>query len=368
MKKVMILANSDVGLYKFRRELLEILLQKYEVHISLPYGSFVDEMIRMGCVFHETALERRGTNPGKDLALLHRYRTLLRQERPDVVLTYTIKPNVYGGIASAAQNIPYIANITGLGSAVENKGSMQFVTTSLYKVALRKAAKVFFQNEENRRFMMERGLVKGESDLLPGSGVNLFQYQPMPYPDGDTVNFIFVARVMKEKGIDQYLDAARYITAKYPNACFHICGSCDEDYADILKCESELGHIVYHGSVGDMLPIYEMCACTVHPTYYPEGMSNVLLESCASGRPIITTDRPGCREIVEDGVNGYICRQQDSQDLIAQIERFLARSWEERMEMGLRARQKAAREFDRSIVIRKYMTELEKIWMNIRSY
>lgn len=360
MKRVMILANNDVGLYKFRRELIEALLMDHEVHIALPYGSFVDELIRMGCVFHETALERRGTNPVKDLVLLSRYRALLLRVKPDAVLTYTIKPNIYGGIACAAQKISYIANITGLGSAVENEGPMQFVTTSLYKFALRKAAKVFFQNEENRRFMMERGIVKGDVDLLPGSGVNLCHYQPMPYPGVETVDLIFVARVMKEKGIDQYLDAARYITEKYPNVRFHICGSCDEDYAEILRHESGLGHIVYHGAVGDMLPIYEMSACTVHPTYYPEGMSNVLLESCASGRPIITTDRPGCREIVEDGKNGFICRQQDSQDLITQIERFLALSREERMKMGLRARQKVEREFDRGIVIRKYMTELEK--------
>ena len=360
MKNILILANNDVGLYKFRRELLETLLKEHEVHISLPYGSFVDEMTRMGCIFHETAMERRGTNPIKDLNLLKNYRTLLRQVKPAAVLTYTIKPNVYGGIACAERNVPYIANITGLGSAVENGGIMQLVTTSLYKFALRKASMVFFQNEENRRFMTERGIVKGCIDLLPGSGVNLQQYQMVPYPGDDTVNFIFVARVMKEKGIEQYLDTARYITEKYPNTRFHVCGACDEDYTALLKQESALGHIYYHGPVGDMLPIYGMSACTVHPTYYPEGMSNVLLESCASGRPIITTDRPGCREIVDDGINGFVCRQQDSRDLIAQIEKFLALSREDRAEMGRQARAKVEREFDRSIVVQKYMTELGK--------
>ena len=320
----------------------------------------MDSLTQMGCIFHETALERRGTNPIKDLALLRKYHEILDDVKPDAVLTYTIKPNVYGGIACAARNIPYIANITGLGTAVENGGIMQVITTNLYKFALRKAAKVFFQNEENLRFMTERKIVNGKFDLLPGSGVNLHYYRKMPYPCGETVDFIFVARVMKEKGIDQYLEAARFITPKYPHTRFHVCGGCDGDYLDILHQENLLGHIIYHGAVGDMLPIYEMCSCTVHPTYYPEGMSNVLLESCASGRPIIATDRPGCREIVDDGVNGFICRQQDGRDLILQIEKFLKLSHAEREAMGNRAREKVEREFDRNIVVRKYMMELER--------
>ena len=361
MKKILILANNDVGLYKFRKELLEVLLEAYEVHIALPWGAFVDDMVQMGCIFHNTELERRGTNPISDLALLRKYRALLRQISPDSVLTYTIKPNVYGGIACASRNIPYIANITGLGSAVENPGFLQLVTTNLYKFALRKAKRVFFQNEDNLQFMKAKGIVRENYALLPGSGVNLEQYSPMPYPSGDTVDFIFVARVMKEKGIDQYLDAAEAITGKYPHTRFHICGACDEDYTHILNRHSSAGHVIYHGPVGDMLPVYQMSGCTVHPTYYPEGMSNVLLESCACARPIITTDRPGCREIVDDGVNGFVVKQQDSADLIEKIESFLALSHNERMAMGLAGRSKVEREFRREIVIGKYMDVLESL-------
>lgn len=360
MKKVMIFANNDVGLYKFRRELLEALLEEHEVHIVLPDGSFVEDMIRMGCVFHGVALQRRGTNPFRDLALLRTYMSLIRDICPDAVLTYTIKPNVYGGIACRLLKVPYIVNITGLGTAVENPGLLQTITTILYKYALGKAAKVFFQNETNLHFMKSRGIVRNNFDLLPGSGVNLKQYTPLPYPNGSTVDFVFIARVMKEKGIEQYLTAAEYIRSKYPYTRFHICGACDEDYQQILGEKSANGIVTYHGSVRDMLPIYEMSSCTVHPTFYPEGMSNVLLESCASARPIITTDRPGCREIVEDCVNGFVCRQQDSEDLIAKIERFLALSHSDREKMGLMARRKAEQEFDRSIVIEKYMLELSK--------
>ena len=358
MKKVMILANNDVGLYKFRKELIEVLLEEYEVHIVLPRGNFVDELVQMGCIFHATEFQRRGTNPFSDLALLNKYRSLLREVSPVAVLTYTIKPNIYGGIACAERNIPYIANITGLGTAVENAGVLQIITTTLYKFALRKAKKVFFQNEDNLLFMKNKGIVRANYDLLPGSGVNLKQYKAMPYPNGDTIDFIFVARVMKEKGIDQYLEAAECITGKYPNTRFHICGGCDEDYEALLRQKTDEGYVIYHGPVGDMLPVYEMSSCTIHPTYYPEGMSNVLLESCASGRPIITTDRPGCREILEDGVNGFVMKQEDSADLIGRIEKFLALPREERMKMGLAGRAKVEREFDREIVVRKYMDEL----------
>ena len=360
MKKVLILANNDVGLYKFRKELIEHLLVEHEVHVALPKGVFVDDLVNMGCIYHATEFERRGKNPFNDLTLLKTYKKLIINVEPEVVLTYTIKPNVYGGIACASMNIPYVANITGLGTAVEKPGLLQVIATLLYRYALRKADKVFFQNTDNLQFMKSRKIVADNYDLLPGSGVNLGQYSAKNYPLNETIDFVFVARVMKEKGIDQYLDAAKYIRAKYPQTRFHICGGCDGDYESILHAAAEAGDIIYHGSVKDMIPIYEMSCCTIHPTYYPEGMSNVLLESCASARPIITTDRPGCREIVDDGVNGFICAQQDSADLVDKIERFLALSNEERAEMGRTARAKVEREFDRQIVVNKYMTELSK--------
>lgn len=358
MNKITILANSDVGLYKFRKELVEKLVEEYEVHLILPYGDFVDELIQMGCVFHPVELYSRGTNPGQDLKLLKAYKLLLKQINPIAVLTYTIKPNVYGGMACAAMGIPYITNITGLGTAVENAGVLSLITTTLYKLSLRKAQKVFFQNVANLEFMKNKKIVKDNYDLLPGSGVNLDHYKPLPYPSDSIINFVFVARVMKEKGIDQYLDAAEYIHKKYPNTLFHICGACSDEYKSVLEQDKYKDCVFYHGAVKDMLPIYEMSSCTIHPTYYPEGMSNVLLESCASARPIITTDRPGCKEIVDDNVNGYVVRERDSADLIEKIERFLSLSGEERREMGLRGREKVEREFDRNIVVNKYLKEI----------
>jgi len=196
---------------------------------------------------------------------------------------------------------------------------------------------------------------------IPGSGVNLERWKLLDYPRGDKTHFLFVARIIKEKGIEQYLYAAEEIKKRHPETVFHICGPCDGNYAEILVEKQEAGIIEYHGMVQDTGEFLKAASCLVHPSYYPEGISNVLLEACASGRPIITTDRPGCREVVEDGVNGYRIPCRDSEALVEAIEKFLGLSWDERREMGVQARRKVEREFDREIVIGKYMEEISNI-------
>lgn len=359
--KVMILANNDMGLYKFRRELLEELVKDNEVYFCVPNGEFVSLICDIGCKYVPCNLiDRHGTNPVKDLKLIHFYHKTIKKVKPNIVFTYTIKPNVYGGMVCAKLGVPYVANITGLGTSIENGGLLQKISLLLYKIGLCNAQKVFFQNSENQQYMIDHNIVKGAYDLLPGSGVNLNQYKVLPYPDGDTVDFVFVARVMKEKGIDQYLDAAISIRNRHPETRFHICGFCEQNYESLLKELNDNKTIVYHGLVSDMTTIYNDSSCIVHPTYYPEGLSNVLLESAASGRPIIATDRSGCREIIEDGVNGFVVKQQDSQDLIEKIEIFLSLTMEERIAMGIAGRRKVEREFDRQIVIRKYLNEIKE--------
>ncbi|MBQ6560432.1 MAG: glycosyltransferase family 4 protein [Erysipelotrichaceae bacterium] len=359
--KILILGNNDVGLYKFRGELLERLLaEKHEVFISLPYGSFVPRMTEMGCVFLETPIERRGTNPLKDLLLMNRYRKLLKEIKPDVVLTYTIKPNVYGGMACQMEKIPYIANVTGLGSAVENGGILQTITSSLYRMGLKKAKKIFLQNEANLEFMKEKGIVRDRYELIPGSGVNLERFAYSDLPEKDTIDFVYVGRMMKEKGFELYLEAAQIIKEKYPQTRFHLCGDDEDNYRELVRELEEKGTVIYHGRVEDMRSIYQTIDCTVHPTYYPEGMSNVLLESLACGRPIITTDRPGCREIVDDGINGFVVRQRDPEDLIEKIEKFISLSPEERKQFGINGRKKVEERFDRNIVINKYLEAINE--------
>lgn len=360
--KIMILANNDAGLYKFRLELLEELVKKFEVYICLPEGDYVKDMVELGCRYIPcSCLERQGTNPLKDLKLLKYYKDVLKQHKPDIVFTYTIKPNSYGGMMCGMLNIPYVSNITGLGTAIENDGWMQKIALTIYKTGLGKAQKVFFQNTANRDFMVSRNVIKGAYDLLPGSGVNLNRYEVSEYPEKETIDFVFVGRMMKEKGIENYMEMAEAIREKYPETRFHICGPYEQDYRERLEELQQKGVLVYHGVVKDMLAIYKEMSCTVHPSYYPEGLSNVLLESSACARPIITTDRAGCREVIDDGVNGYICKQNDTADLIKQVEKFLALSREERKAMGLAGRTKVEKEFNRQIVIDKYLQEVERV-------
>ncbi len=358
MAKILILTNSSSGFYSFRRELTDELAKKHEIVLCMPAEAHTDYFLAAGCRVADLRFDRHGKDPLQELKLLRCFKDLLRKETPDLVFTYTIKPNIYGGMACAALGIPYVANITGLGTAVENGGAIQKLTLALYRFGLRKAQKVYFQNAANRDFMLEHHIVRGPYDLIPGSGVNLEQYRVLPWPDGETVNFAFISRIMREKGIDQFLEAAEAIRRDHPETRFHVCGRCEQDYQAILEQKQREGTILYHGNVSDISAIHAISQCTIHPSFYPEGMSNVLLESCACGRPIITTDRPGCREIVEEGVNGFVVRQKDSADLIEKIERFLRMSREQRRQMGLAGRAKVEREFDRRIIVEKYLKEL----------
>ncbi len=353
--KILILANHDLGLYKFRKELLEKLVKNNEVFVSLPVGKFTNDIKRIGCNYIETSFNRRGTSIKDDITLYKTYKKIIKNINPDVVLTYTIKPNVYGGLACQKYNVPYIVNITGgVGTSPEFSGIVHNIALTLYKVSLKKASKIFFQNESNRSYMLSKGIAKDNNDLLPGSGVNIKEYQPFPFPNDDSIEFTYVGRIMKEKGFNQYVDAAKYIKNKYPNTVFRVCGPYEDDYKQIIESLVKDNILVYDGYVEDMTTIYKKIQCTIHPTYYPEGMSNVLLETCACARPIITTNRPGCKEIIEDGFNGYVVKEKDSNDLINKIEMFLSLTNTERKQLGLNARIKVEKEFDRNIVIDKY--------------
>lgn len=360
MKKVLFLVNHDIVIYNFRKELVERLLQDgYKVYISSPYGERIDDLVSMGCKYINTSIDRHGTNIMQDFKLILHYKKIIRDIKPDVVLTYTIKPNIYGGIACKTLKTPYIANITGLGTAVENGGIMQKLTTMLYKIAFKKVKCVFFQNTENQQFFIDNKIAVNSHKLIPGSGVNLERFHVLEYPPDDTTEFVFISRIMKQKGIDEYLEAAEYIRGKYPNTKFHICGFCEEEYEDKLKVMHNRGIIIYHGMLRDVRDILKVTHCTIHPTYYPEGMSNVLLESAACGRPIITTNRAGCREVVDNGINGFIAEQRSSKELIKHIEKFIVLNFKNKEMMGLAGRTKVENQFDRELVTDKYIHEIK---------
>ena len=360
---IMMIANDTTFIYNLRREVLQAFLEKGDrVTVVAQALRFREELEGMGCRILSIQTGRRGTNPFADLALLGKYRSILRQEKPDLVLTNNIKPSVYGGMACRMTKTRYMPNITGLGTAVEIPGKLQRLTIQLYKIGTWGAECIFFQNSDNLRFFQEKGMLnpKARTALLPGSGVNLEAHPVLSYPqEEEMVHFLFVARLLKEKGIDLYLEAAKTIHKKYPNTRFHICGGCDDaKYLDIVAQAEKDGGVEYHGEQKNMLPFFQMAHCLVHPSYYPEGMSNVLLEAAASGRPAIATDRAGCRETVDHGVSGFVIPIQNQQALNKALEAFMEMSAAERRDMGLAGRAKVEKEFDRKIVVAKYMEQI----------
>ena len=362
-KTILILANNDVGLYRFRKDLIEALLRDgNKVALSLPDGEFVREFERLGCEFIDTPIDRRGMNPIRDIKLFKSYKKLLRDLHPDLVITYTIKPNIYGGIACRLAKIPYAVNITGLGSAIENGGFLKKFVLALYRPALKKANVVFFENSGNRDTLVSSGVVPDRKDVvLNGAGINLDDYPYQPYPETEPMNFLFVGRVMREKGVDELFEAAKRMKDKFGNKVeFHIVGSFEESYKPIMDELEKAGIVRYHGYQTDVRRFYRMAHCVVLPSYH-EGMSNVLLEAAASGRPIITTDVPGCREAVVDGESGFLCKARDADSLFAAMERFAMMGNEMRAEMGRRGRMVVGERFEKSVVVRETM---RWIWRN----
>src|SRR5690554_119814 len=267
-KKIMVLSNEPNSTYNFRKELLKSLIdKKYEVYLAMPYGKRVEDFKEMGIKFVETNLNRRGTNPFSDFRLYKQYKKIMKDIKPDIVLTYTIKPNIYGGLAARKLKIPYMANITGLGTAVENRGILQKGTTFLYKRAFKNIDVVFFQNNENKKFFEERKLSKGKHLLLPGSGVNLSLYRHSEMAKEKTTKFIFISRLMKEKGFEFYLESAKYFKEKYKEYVeFHILGSMEENYKEVLNDLEAKNIVTYHGRVDNVSDYLKDTHCIVHPT------------------------------------------------------------------------------------------------------
>ena len=351
--KVLIMANFDVGLYQFRRELLQALLQEHQVLLSLPDGDLVRPLEAMGCQFIDTPLDRRGINPVTDLKLLARYWKLLRKEKPDLVITYTIKPNIYGGLACRLLGIPYAVNITGLGTAFQKQGMLRNLVTFLYRAALKKAKVVFFENSANMAlFHKENIAAPGKSCLLSGAGVNLEHYAYTPFSREEPTRFLFVGRVMQEKGIGELFDAMGRLRAEGADGGLDVLGGFEENYAETIRRHEEAGWLHYHGYVTDVRPFIEKAHCFVLPSYH-EGMANTNLECAAMGRPIITSNIPGCREAVLEGTSGLLCQPWNADSLYEAMKRFLSLSAEERAQMGRAGREHMEAVFDKKKVVSK---------------
>ena len=359
---ILVLTNNIGGLHSFRKEVMKAIIDVgYEVYISEPDD---DERVNyfksIGCHIIKTKFDRRGMNPLADFKLMMTYREMIKHLRPVAVLSYTIKPNVYGGIACRMIGTPQLANVTGLGDALENGGWLKKLTVTLYKIGIGKAKCVFFQNQNNKDFCIGHGINGKKPVLLPGSGVNLSQHQYQEMPADETIKFLFISRLLKDKGTDEFFEMAKTIKDRYPNTEFQILGWCEGDYKEQLDVLMDKGIVKYLGSTSDVRPYLADIHCTIMPSYH-EGMSNVNLESAANGRPVITTNVPGCRETVDDGRSGYLVEPRSAKSLIDGVERFINLPYSQKIQMGKEARKKVEREFDRQIVVEAYLKEIHSI-------
>ena len=321
-------------------------------------------------IYDNPDIDRRGTNVISDGCLLAHYFHLFRKERPAIVLTYTAKPNVYASIAARALRIPYINNVTGLGSVLKKKGPMKAFIMELFKVAYRGADCVMFQNSENMKLAVESGMIRGKHKLIPGSGVDTGRYPIQEYPDGGNgltgtkVVFNYMGRILHDKGVDDYIEVAKRIKMKYPNTEFNMLGFMEPTefhYKKELDDYTQKGIVYYQGNKNDVKPWIARAHAIIHPSTYGEGMSNVLLENASSGRPIITTDNPGCKEVVDDEVSGFIYPGGNIDILEQTIIRFLHMDNEQRRHMGECGRCKVKKEFERKIVVDAYLEEIDRI-------
>ena len=359
--KILIITNHSYMLYRFRRELIASLQKEHEVVLSMPFVGHEEDFMAMGLRCIRTDVDRRGINPARELKLMKTYRDLLRSERPDLVLTYSTKPNIYAGTVCSMMNIPYCANVQGLGTAFQRKGLSRFVTV-LYRTALKKVKVVFFENQGNaREFLDQKILPREKITVLPGAGINLDRHPLMPYPENDQIRFLYLGRLMKEKGIDELFAAMRRLHGELGNqVILDLVGFFDDDYEAQVNQLVEEGIAVFHGFQTDPTPFYAAADCVVLPSYH-EGMSNVLLEAAAIGRPVITSDIHGCKETVDASVSGLLCKVKDTEDLYQKMRQMANLSRPEREQMGLAGREKVQREFEKSIVVDQTLNAIFQI-------
>lgn len=359
-KKLMVITNHSYMLWQFRRELIGKLMEDYDVIISTPFVGHEDDFAAMGCTMIETDVDRRGINPKTDMKLYLTYRRLLKEHHPDMVVTYSIKPNVYAGYACRQMRIPYCVNVQGLGTAFQKKGLREIVIR-MYKAALKKAKTVYFENKGNAKvFLQEQIIRRGQMCLLKGAGVNLKYYTYQKYPENDKVHFLYLGRIMKEKGMDELFYAAKELQRKEVPFVLDLVGFFEDEYKEKIDKLVDAGIAVFHGFQEDPRPYYAMADCVVLPSYH-EGMSNVLLEAAATGRPVITSNIPGCKEAVDDGKSGLLCEAEDWNDLYRKMSKIARMSRIEREAMGVCGRDKMAREFDKDKVVKKTIQGIERV-------
>jgi galacturonosyltransferase len=361
MPKALILANSSSGLYDFRNELILALQENgFEIVISLPDELKVKELTAEGCRVIKTEINRRGVNPVQDMTLFGAYRKLIKNERPDVVLTYTIKPNIYGGFACRLAKVPYYSTITGLGTTFERGGMLLKLIVAMYKTSLKKCTCLFFQNQQNRDRFEQYGIVAKKHVTVNGSGVNLEKHRFEAYPghEDDVTRFLYIGRIMKEKGSEEYLYSARKLHEKYGDkVSFTAIGYFEDEFEARVKEAEKDGVLKMIPYQKDIHPYIKEADAIVHPSYH-EGMSNVLMEAAATGRPVIASDISGCKEIVDRDKSGLLAEPRNKEALLQALDKFVQLSPDKRKEMGLAGRKYVEEHFDRKKIVKAYIDEI----------
>lgn len=368
---IALLTNHDDDVYCFRKELIEgLILNGYKVLVSCPYGEKMKLMKGISFIYDNLVIDRRGKNIKNDMILLMHYFSLLKKTKPDVILTYTAKPNIYGSIIAICLKIPVINNVTGFGSVLNQSYLMKAFIMKLFRFVFTRSACIMFQNKYNMQLAKKNKMIKGEYKLIPGSGVNVDRFPLQPYPkggDGSTgekVVFNYIGRILHDKGVDDYIEAAKRIKKKYPKTEFNMIGLIEKTESHYEKDLDELEKqkiIFYRGEQKDVRPFIKRAHAIIHPSVYGEGMSNVLLENASSGRPIITTDNPGCKETVENSVTGFIFHGGKVDELVDRIETFLLMNNNERKNMGIKGRERMKKYFSRQIVVDTYIKKITEI-------
>lgn len=349
--KILIIANNSDGLYRFRKDLIMSLIKlNYEVLALTPFDNNIDKLEQIGVHLIETKIDRRGMNPIKDIKLLIFYYKYIKKINPRLIITYTIKPNLYGSFIAKILKIPYAINITGLGSIFQQKGILKNLVVKWYKFVCNQVKCVFFENEENKNIFIDLKIVKdNKCHVLNGAGVNLEDFMYQPYPiEKNNIKFLFIGRIMREKGIDELLYAASKIKEVYPLVEFNIVGPMEDNYREIINEYSKKNIIKYYGYQNDVKPFIEKCHCFILPSYH-EGMANTLLEAASMGRPLITSDIHGCKEAINN--NGYLVKVQDKQDLYIQIKKFIELNYDEKHQMSFNSRKHMENTFDKKKVV-----------------
>lgn len=367
----MICANTAWNLANFRSGLIRGFIDRGDevIAVAPPDAEASRRLEDLGCRFEPLPMESMGRSPLHDLLLLRRFRLLMRRAAPDVFLGYTIKPNIYGSLAAQSCGIPVINNISGLGTAFLKPGWLNRVVRLLYRAALHRSRHVFFQNPDDRDLFAGLALVDAaKTSVLPGSGIDLQRFAPRPSDlrDADEgTRFLMIARLLRDKGLVEYVEAARLVKARRPSARFGLLGFLGVDNPSAIDRATldawiAEGVVDYAGSADDVRPFIAACDCVVLPSYR-EGTPRTLLEAAAMAKPLIATDVPGCREVVEHGVNGFLCGARDAASLAESLDRFIGLAQDDRLRMGRRGRAKVEREFDERIVIARYQEEIDRI-------